>query len=618
MRASFPSFTSRFLAAAGTGALLVFTIIVFTGGFVLEAGPLRFSARRWPAPLLIALAAWLGAALHGRARLADAASAVTRFLDRHATALSALLAAALAAAGIAHGTFAASSADASGYVSQAYLLASGRLLRDEPLARQVGWRDPEWTLSPLGYRPGAHGGEIAPTYPPGLPLVMASARAIASHDGPFVVGPLLGAVAVFCTYVLGALLHSRLAGLIAAALLATSPIVLFQIVQPMGDVPVMAWWALALTFALLPVPAAPLAAGATAGLAILTRPNLVPLLALVAIALTVRPTDRPHRSRWLSFVAGVTPALGALALVHWRLYGSPLLSGYGQVDDLFSVDAILPNVLGYTNRIVQGELPALLLAGCSAVIVVFRLKPEATGTQPVPLAFRLKPEAMGKQPARLAFWQEPEATVFVLCAISAALVLACYLPYGVFTEWSYLRFLLPAFPLTFIVVGVVAAQAAARLPEPVRGLILVAALTVICSINVLHASREQAFNMRRYEARYRTAGRYLEAALPRNAAIITAQQSGSARHYTGLPVVRWDLLPVDLDEAVAALRNLGRHPVLLVEDWEEDALAAKFPRSRLARLDWTPRADFGEVTRVRLYDPSDRDLPTRTPIDRIP
>ena len=137
-------------------------------------------------------------------------------------------------------------------MSQAHLLSVGALLRDEPLARQVGWPDAEWTFSPFGYRPGAHGGEIVPTYPPGLPLVMASARAIASDDGPFVVVPLLGAVAVFCTYALGARLHSRLAGLIAAALLATSPIVLFQIVQPMSDVPVMAWWALALTFALLP------------------------------------------------------------------------------------------------------------------------------------------------------------------------------------------------------------------------------------------------------------------------------------------------------------------------------------------------------------------------------
>jgi 4-amino-4-deoxy-L-arabinose transferase-like glycosyltransferase len=462
---------------------------------------------------------------------------------------------------------------------------------------------------------------------------MATARLIASDNGPFVVGPLLGAVAVLCTYALGARLHSRLAGLIAAALLATSPIVLFQVVQPMSDVPVMAWWALAVTFALLPIPSAPFAAGATTGLALLTRPNLAPLVALVALALAQHPIRRPVRVRWLPFAAGLFPALGALALVNWRLYGSPLLSGYGELSELFSVAAILPNAGAYANRIVQGELPALLLACCSAAIVIFRLKPEATRRLKPEATRRLKPEATRRlkpeatrrpkpeatrpgtpDAARL----KPETTVIVLCATAAALVLACYLPYGVFTEWSYLRFLLPAFPLLFIAVGVVAVQAATRLPEPVRGLALMAALTVICSVNVVNASREQAFNMHRYEARYRTAGRYLEAALPRNAAIITVQHSASARHYTGLPVVRWDNFQVDLDAAVAVLRNLGQHPLLLVEDWEEAALKAKFPRSRFARLDWPPRADFGEVTRVRLYDPADRDLTIRAPIDRVP
>jgi hypothetical protein len=175
------------------------------------------------------------------------------------------------------------------------------------------------------------------------------------------------------------------------------------------------------------------------------------------------------------------------------------------------------------------------------------------------------------------------------------------------------------FPLAFVVVGALVARAVAHLPEPVRGITLLVAITVVGSANVMHASREQAFNLRVYEARYRTAGRYLAAALPRNAAIIAAQQSASARHYTGLPVVRWDLLSIDLDEAVATLRNLDRHPVVLVEDWEMAPLRAKFPRSRYARLDWTPRADFGQVTRVRLFDPSDRDAPTVSqPIDRVP
>jgi hypothetical protein len=95
--------------------------------------------------------------------------------------------------------------------------------------------------------------------------------------------------------------------------------------------------------------------------------------------------------------------------------------------------------------------------------------------------------------------------------------------------------------------------------------------------------------------------------LPPNAVIVTAQESASAHYYTTRPILRWDLLSGDLDAAVDALRGLGRHPVLLVEDWEEPALRTRFPMSALARLDWRSRAQFGTTTRVRYLDPADRD-----------
>jgi hypothetical protein len=63
---------------------------------------------------------------------------------------------------------------------------------------------------------------------------------------------------------------------------------------------------------------------------------------------------------------------------------------------------------------------------------------------------------------------------------------------------------------------------------------------------------------------------------------------------------------------VSTLTTLGRAPVLLVEDWEEADLRARFPASRLASLDWQPRADIGSTTRVRLFDPVDRGYPPGT------
>lgn len=586
-----------FLVAAGTCAPLVLIVIVVTGGFVIDAGPLHLSARRLTSPILIAVAAWTAALFLDRQALAATTAAVLTFLERHAVALALVLASAAAGAGVAYGTYSASGSDAAGYVSQSALLASGSLIRDEPLARQVMWPDATWVFSPLGYRPGQTIGEIVPTYPSGLPLTMTAARLMLGDIGPFLVVPLFGALAVFCTYAIGARLHSRIAGLAAAALLATSPIVLFQIVQPMSDVPAAALWALALLLALTPSPGSALAAGAVSGFAILIRPNLA--LLAIPVAIASRRWVLPGPGQSSGFAAGMVPALGALSLLQWRLNGNPFASGYGAVDDLFSLANVAPNLRAYAMRLLTGETPAVFLAIASMVVI-------ALTRRRAPSAFRLPPEATRRAPVAVA-------------AFVAAAVLVSYLPYGVFAEWSYLRFLLPALPLAFVLVSSLLVNAADALPASTRGLVVLLAITAACAANVNIAAREQAFNLRRYEARYRTAGRYLEAALPPNAVVLAFQESGGVSYYARTPIVRWDMLRVDLDTAAATLEALGRHPVLLVEDWEAAGIRARFPASAIARLDWTPRADFGTETRVRLFDPADRERRGNPPItDRLP
>src|SRR4030095_8866412 len=272
------------LVAVATTALVVLVIVTITGGFLIQLGPFRLSAHNWRGPLVIAVAAVAAAARFGRRTLIDASEAGWSFIDERAPAFAVVLAAATAGIGIGYGTYSASSSDASGYVSEAALIASARLSSDEPLARAVAWRNATWAFSPLGYRPGADPGELVPTYPAGLPLLMTPFRLLGGELATYFAVPLLGAIAVLATYYVGARLHSRYAGLAAAVLIATSPILLFQIVQPMSDVPATAWWALALVFALLPVPSAPLAAGGAAGLAILTRPNLLPFAIVIALA----------------------------------------------------------------------------------------------------------------------------------------------------------------------------------------------------------------------------------------------------------------------------------------------------------------------------------------------
>jgi len=577
------------LAAVATIALVILVIVIITGGFLIQLGPFRLSAHTWRGPLVIAVAAVAAAARFGRRILTDASEAGWSFLGDHATAFAIVLAAATAGIGVGYGTYSAGSADASGYISEAALMASAESSSDEPLARAVTWHDATTSMAPLGYRSGASPGALVPTYPAGLPLAMTPFWLAGGEFAAYLVVPLLGGLAVLATYLVGARLHSRHAGLAAAAMLATSPIVLFQIVQPMSDVPATAWWTIALLFALSPLPHAPLAAGGAAGLAILTRPNLLPLAAVIAVA-AGNVSHLRRAPRLTAFLAGITPAVGAQFLMQWRLYGSPLTSGYGAAGDLYSFASIAPNARSYALRLIQGEAPALLLT--ATVLVVL---------------------ALVRRPWDNAPSLKPALTLVVFASV---IVVASYLPYAVFAEWSYLRFLLPAFPLLFVLVGGLSVAALIRLPAPARAALFLCALTVVGSFNVVRAREEQAFNMRRYESRYRFAGRYLASALPPEAVIVAVQESGSARYYTGRPIIRWDWLD-DLDAAIATLRAMGRHPVLLIEDWERPDLLKKHVRSINARLDWRPRAEFGEETRVFLYDPLDRTDPPPGQTDRV-
>ena len=595
----FSSSVISFLMLLGTGALLVLVVVLITGGFVIDAGPLHFSSRRPAAPLLIFTAAWTAIlVVGGRQAAADALAGLRARLDRHAPAIAIVIAASAAGTGVGFGTFAASAADASGYVSQSRLLAAARVSFDEPLARLLPWTGTEWIFSPLGYRPGPAPGEVVPTYPPGLPLTMAAARGIGGEWAPFFVVPLLGGVAVFCTYLLGARLHSRRAGLTAALLLATSPIFLFQLVQPMSDVPAVAWWTLALLLAFSSEHGAPIAAGVAAGFALLARPNLLPLVAPLAIFICGWPRGAVRAPtavlpQFLAFAAGLVPAAGALALFQWRLYGSPVASGHGAFSDFFALSNIWPNMRAYSTWLVRGELPTICLAVASLFVVYTTRRQSRT-------------------PSDEGLTAPVHAT-----ALMGAAVLLCYLPYVVFRDWFYLRFFLPAFPLAFVVVGALADRATTAFPPWARGLVLLTALATAASTNLVVAWREQAFFLRDYEGRYLAAGRYVDAVLPRESVIFAVQESGSARYYAR-PVVRWDLLPVDLDTAVATFTAMHRRPVFLVEDWEAADLRMRFPSSPLARLDWPPRADIGTNVRVLLFDPADRgETPGRYPTDRF-
>jgi hypothetical protein len=470
--------------------------------------------------------------------------------------------------GLRWGTFAAGGSDSSCYLNQARLLSRGTTHIEQPLAAIAPWPRAEATFTPAGFVPSrSRPGVIVPICPAGLPLVMAAAHVV--HLSELVVVPLLGALGVWWTFVLGRRVDSPLTGAASAVLMACSPIFLYQVVQPMTDVPAMAWWVLVAVLAIGEGEGRgrPLGAGLAASVAVMTRPNLLPLAGVVAIYLIFASHRRLHASA--SFLAGLAPGLAALAALQRAMYGSFLTSGYGTLPDLFQASHIVANVERYSSWLVEIHTP-LLVAAAVAPALVRR---------------------------RAAAW---------LCLALALTTLAVYLPYRVFEDWWYLRFLLPALPF-LIVLSVAALGGLATRAFPRRRAAAVALLAAGLGAVWVHTARKRhAFDLRDWERPFIDAGTFVADRLPSGAAILTVKHSGSVQYYSARTIVSWDTLePAALDRVLAFLRANGFVPMLLFETTEEPAFRARFSAaSAVGGLDWPPMARVGRT--IRVYDPADR------------
>ena len=487
----------------------------------------------------------------------------------------AALVAATCAVGVAWGTFAAGGSDSFCYVHQAQRWASlfdqtGRLQAREPLALEAPWPDAPLTFAPAGHIPSPTvPGAIVPICPPGLSMAMAPLVAVGGIEAAFLLVPLFGGLLVAATYVAGSRFGPRI-GLASALVTAASPVVLFQLVQPMSDVPAAALWMTAVAAATGTRRRAARWAGMAAAAAIVVRPNLV-FLALPLVAFLLLRPERPARRRvWDGAVFGVGVLTGCVvvAVVQQAFYGSPLRSGYGPLTTLFRTGNVVPNAMRYAAWLTETQTPAWLLAAAAPVLL---------------------PGGLSR--------------------LFAALVLvnmACYLPYVVFQEWSYVRFLLPTLPLVLILMFASIDGICRRvMPWTARPVVAVAAVLLVLA-GVREAQARQAFRLHALEARYRQAGTFVTRRLPENTLVITSWQSGSVRFYSGRRTLVWDALdPEWLDRAVTFLRARGFEPVLLFESWEEPLFRRRFRSSPLGALDWPPAAEIS--ARVRIYRLDDRE-----------
>ena len=557
-------------------------VVSVSGGFDVTLAGVRVRSHDWVRSFVAAALGWVMYALAG-GRFAWLQTSNEQGRRRACTAAAVVLTLITLVVGLVFHTTAIGGADSYGYASQAELWLEGRTSIDQPWASKVPWPWANATFTPLAYTVSSDPGKpwtIVPSYPPGLPWLMALAKGIGGQEGMFWIVPFLGAMAVLATYGIGFRLASPEAGLIGAFLIAASPIQVFMMMAAMSDVPAGAAWALAIFFMLGHTRRAALAAGAATAVAIAIRPNLVFAAAIIGAWYLVRLWRAQPSARGAAWLDGalfaLTAACGvaAVAVVNDTLYGSPLRSGYGTLEGFFSRDYIWPNVRDYFVWLVQVQTPVVLLGFVALALPIRAVWPAA----------------------------RDRAVIVVLGAFVTA-VWAFYCYYLHFDAWWYLRFLLPVFPVLLTGIGALVVAIARRAPPLGRVLAVICVLAL--GAYTLRVIRDVGtFELWKAERHYPTVARLVRKSTERNSVIIAMQHGGSVRYYGGRVSIRYDLLdPKWLDRAVDWLDAQGIRAYLLVDKWEVPEVEGRFKGQKaLERLQQPPAALYSGTTTVFLWD----------------
>jgi hypothetical protein len=513
-----------------------------------------------------------------RAHLTALLDRLGAWLRHRAVVLTIGMAAALAAHGVVFGSFGVGGADSYGYVNQAYDWATGRLPRPIPLVLNLPFDMSDPMQAPLGYRVGTAPHTMVPTYAPGLPFLMAAGLLIAGGAGPFLVVPIAAALLVWFTYRLGTIAGGRAVGLVAAFALISSPVVLYQALWPMSDVPAGALWSGALVCALGSSRRGALAAGVWAAIGLLVRPNLlfVPAVPLLVVALGARGRERAIRSAL--FVAPLVPVVVFVAVLNTLWYGSPSNSGYGAARELYLLENIWPNVKLYAAWLWQSQSPWVLLALLPLV---------------APLTRTMSRRALAA------------------CALMCAATFASYVSYSQFEAWWYLRFLMPAAAAFAVLIAAGIVGVARRVPQPYGRLAAALALYMMTAATLSFAFGKGVFGgLRSDERRYVTIGEFAADHLPGNAILFASQHSGSLRFYSGHLTLRFDWVQKEwAGDVPGTLERLGYHPYLIVDDFELPQVRQQFGLPADATLPWPIVARMRENGGLTVFDMASRPDP---------
>jgi hypothetical protein len=463
--------------------------------------------------------------------------------------------------GAAWNTRAVGGSDSSCYVLQADAFAHGHARLRNPLAAVLTDVAPA-AFAPTGFVPSAvNPRDAVPICSPGLSLLMAPL--VPLGQAAFLVVPFCAALAVYLSFVLGRRLYGAWAGAGAAVLVATLPPFVYQSIQPMSDVPAATFLIAAMAALTQRNARGHRLGGMCLSIAVLVRINLL----LPAIALLLLLRDRRALARTL---AAAAPAVTLLVVLNLHRYGAPFASGYGPAGSLFAASHVAPNFVRYLSWTMRTASPLVL----AAVVAPWTL-----------------PDGDARRCAAVIL-------------VTSVFVIATYLPYTVFDDWWYLRFLLPALlPLIVLATGGIAALAermGARWAAV--GVVIVVSLWQVRLVQTL-----RVLDLARLESRYRIAGQVARR-LPPNAVCLTVQESGAIWFYARIPTLGWgDFTAASLDVAFTHLRERGYHPLVVLEDAEVEPFRMRFSDSAVGALDWPPFLVVDASPRVAFFDPVDRE-----------
>jgi hypothetical protein len=327
---------------------------------------------------------------------------------------------------------------------------------------------------------------------------------------------------------------------------------------PMSDVPATVWWLAAIALALAGSDGAAIAAGLAASIAILTRPNIVPLILPVTLFLAVG--QPPLRGTWIRrvvlFVAGCGPGILTVAAANEILYGSPAGSGYGTVSGIYHMAGAAGTAWQY--------LVWLWDTHSIYVFIPFLL--------PV-LAVRA---GLIARPLQWFCWS---ALAFF------AVNLACYMMYIRFDHWTFLRFLLPSIPLLIVTATVLVTQALQGVSRASRVAVLTLVAAMFPLAYVHTAAKGDAFHLKSgLRHRFEDAATLAAAQLPPNAAFLALSQSGSLRHYADRLTLRFDWVEAaHADELAGYLRFRHLVPYAALDRSEITEFNTRFAGTAIAR-----------------------------------